>query len=92
MSVYQPNMSEESYKQALYQAYFKNYKYEPDYGKSRIDFVISDPKDVTRHLLWAEVKNEKTAPLDMLTQLILTVKKTFFGAPQTQISADRDFI
>lgn len=81
--IFKHGMSEEQYKQAVYSALFpqdpKTITYEPNYGRSKIDFVIADANDPTRHLLWAEAKNEKTHYSVMLTQLLLTVKATFFG-------------
>jgi len=79
MSIFEKGMSEEQYKQAFYREFFKDYLYQPNFGKSKIDFVIADPKDKTRHLLWAEAKNKPTQPRLSLTQLILTAKKTYFG-------------
>ena len=81
--IFREGMSEEQYKQAVYASLFqqdyKSLTYMPNYGRSKIDFVIADAKDHTRHLLWAEAKNEKTHFSVMLTQLLLTVKSTFFS-------------
>lgn len=81
--IFREGMSEEQYKQAVYASLFqqdhKSLTYIPNYGRSKIDFVIADAKDHTRHLLWAEAKNEKTHFSVMLTQLLLTVKSTFFS-------------
>jgi len=81
--IFREGMSEEQYKQAVYALLFqqdhKSLTYMPNYGRSKIDFVIADAKDETRHLLWAEAKNEKTHFSVMLTQLLLTVKSTFFS-------------
>ena len=81
--IFREGMSEEQYKQAVYATLFpqdqKLLTYMPNYGRSKIDFVIADAKDPTRHLLWAEAKNEKTHFSVMLTQLLLTVKSTFFS-------------
>lgn len=80
--IYRQGMSEEEYKQAIYDEFFKSnsdFQYTPNFGKSKIDFVIADARDTSRHLLWAEAKNEKTHYTVMLTQLLLTVKKTYFG-------------
>ena len=81
--IFNKGMSEEQYKQVVYTSLFpqdsKVLTYMPNFGRSKIDFVIADAKDPTRHLLWAEAKNEKTHFSVMLTQLLLTVKATFFS-------------
>ena len=81
--IYTQGMSEEQYKQEVYARLFlqdrKALKYIPNYGRSNIDFVIADAKDEDRHLLWAEAKKDKTNPMAMLTQLLLTVRSTYFA-------------
>ncbi|MCL2855106.1 MAG: hypothetical protein FWE21_05755 [Defluviitaleaceae bacterium] len=77
--MYTTGMSEEQYKQVIYDIYFTNYMYKPNFGQSRIDFVLACNQQENRHLLWAEVKNEPEDPHTMLTQLLLTIKKTWNG-------------
>jgi len=77
MSIFEQGMSEEEYKQSVYSNLFKKFDYAPNWGKSKIDFVLRDKKDSDRHLLWAEAKKDSTTHLMMLTQLILTIKSTF---------------
>ncbi|WP_228378708.1 hypothetical protein, partial [Treponema endosymbiont of Eucomonympha sp.] len=65
--------------------YFPQFGYEPNIGN--IDFVITDKKTRTdlfsdgagssKHYLWAEAKKGAHDIFDMLTQLILTCKKTY---------------
>ncbi|WP_228378750.1 hypothetical protein, partial [Treponema endosymbiont of Eucomonympha sp.] len=65
--------------------YFPQFGYEPNIGN--IDFVITDKKTradlfsdgagSSKHYLWAEAKKGAHDVFDMLTQLILTCKKTY---------------
>ncbi|MCL1882070.1 MAG: hypothetical protein FWF76_07840 [Oscillospiraceae bacterium] len=76
--IYKSKMSEEQYKQAMYEYMFSPFRYEPDFGKSKIDFCLISPRDEERHLLWAEAKKDVTACEVMLTQLLFTVRKFYF--------------
>jgi len=75
--IYKTNMSEEAYKQAVANEVFLKLNYIPNYGASKIDFVIADKNNDEKHLFWAETKNKKTDIYAMLTQLLLTAKKTY---------------
>jgi hypothetical protein len=89
MAIFTQGMSEPQYKQALAEGLFSTYKFAPEYGKSRIDFVLSYEQEINldtieqaigeRHLLWAEVKNEPCREYNMLTQLLFTIHKTYSG-------------
>ena len=74
--LYKNNISEEEYKQEIANEVFSGLKYVPNYGKSKIDFAIVDSINPKKHLFWAEAKNKPTDIYDMITQLVLTIKKT----------------
>ena len=81
-----PNYSdipkEETFKAAVFRDFFisSKYAYEPNIGN--IDFIVTEAKTLKgniwkRHYLWAESKKGIAEIYSMLTQLVLTVKKTY---------------
>jgi len=81
-AVYSATQTEETFKAAVFQDFFSNlkYVYEPNIGN--IDFIVTEAKTLkgniwTRHYLWAESKKGIAEIYPMLTQLVLTVKKTY---------------
>jgi hypothetical protein len=81
---YRDIQKEETLKAQVYKDWFEKfgYNYEPDIGN--IDFVITEPllpeqKSLLppRHFLWAEAKRGSEDVFTMLTQLVLTCRKTY---------------
>ena len=73
---------EETFKAAVFRDFFNasKYAYEPNIGN--IDFIVTEAKILKgniwkRHYLWAESKKGVADISAMLTQLILTIKKTY---------------
>ncbi|MDR2953239.1 MAG: hypothetical protein LBU82_08365, partial [Treponema sp.] len=73
---------EETFKASVFRDYFSSAKfaYEPNIGN--IDFIVSEAKTLKgnmwkRHYLWAESKKGIADTFSMLTQLVLTIKKTY---------------
>ncbi|WP_059369149.1 hypothetical protein [Treponema endosymbiont of Eucomonympha sp.] len=85
MPTYGGIQKEETLKGLVRDDYFPQFGYEPNIGN--IDFVITDKKTradlfsdgagSSKHYLWAEAKKGAHDVFDMLTQLILTCKKTY---------------
>ena len=82
MAVYRKIQKEETFKATVFRVFFNSskYAYEPNIGN--IDFIVTEAKTLkgniwTRHYLWAEAKKGVADIHSMLTQLILTVKKTY---------------
>jgi hypothetical protein len=82
MSNYSGVQKEETFKAAVFRDFFNasKYAYEPNIGN--IDFIVTEAKTLKgniwkRHYLWAESKKGIADIHDMLTQLILTIKKTY---------------
>jgi hypothetical protein len=85
MPKYNGVQKEETLKGLVHNDYFAQFGYEPNIDN--IDFVITDKQTrddlfsdgpgSSRHYLWAEAKKGTHAVYDMLTQLILTCKKTY---------------
>ncbi len=85
MPTYGGIQKEETLKWFVYSDYFPQFGYEPNIGN--IDFVITDKKTradlfsdgagSSKQYLWAEAKKGAHDVFDMLTQLILTCKKTY---------------
>ena len=82
MSTYSDIPKEETFKAAVFRDFFisSKYAYEPNIGN--IDFIVTEAKTLkgniwTRHYLWAESKKGIADIHSMLTQLVLTVKKTY---------------
>jgi hypothetical protein len=85
MSRYNSIQKEEPLKSLVFEDYFSQFGYEPNIDN--IDFVITDkhirddlfsddPGD-SKHYLWAEAKKGAHDIYDMLTQLVLTCRKTY---------------
>jgi hypothetical protein len=85
MSKYSGATKEETLKGLVYNDYFSAFGYEPNIDN--IDFVITDKRTrndlfsdgpgSSTHYLWAEAKKGSYDVFDMLTQLMLTCKKTY---------------
>ncbi|MDR1893580.1 MAG: hypothetical protein LBQ61_02655, partial [Spirochaetales bacterium] len=82
MANYLDIQKEETLKATVFRDYFDKAKfaYEPNIGN--IDFVVTDAKLAAGglfkvHYLWAEAKKGEVDEVSMLTQLILTCKKTY---------------
>jgi len=54
---------------------FKNITWEQEIDN--IDFIIVSSKERDRHYLWAETKKSVSDIYEMITQLLLTIKKTY---------------
>ncbi|MDR3112160.1 MAG: hypothetical protein LBU55_03190 [Elusimicrobiota bacterium] len=74
--------NEETLKAQVFQDYFDKTKfsYEPNIGN--IDFIVTDSKLAKdglskMHYLWAEAKKGEADEASMMTQLVLTCKKTY---------------
>ena len=81
MPDYSGTKKEETFKTAVFQDFFNSskYTYEPNIGN--IDFIVTEAKTLKgnmfkRHFLWAESKKGIADIYSMLTQLVLTIKKT----------------
>ena len=73
---------EETFKAAVFRDFFSNAKYAYEPNIDNIDFIVTETKTLkgnmwTRHYLWAESKKGVAEIYSMLTQLVLTVKKTY---------------
>jgi len=82
MANYSSIPKEETFKAAVFRDFFNasKYAYEPNIGN--IDFIVTEAKTLKgniwkRHYLWAESKKGVADISAMLTQLILTIKKTY---------------
>jgi len=82
MPDYSGTQKEETFKAAVFRDFFSNskYAYEPNIGN--IDFIVTEAKTLKgnmwkRHYLWAESKKGVSDIPSMLTQLVLTIKKTY---------------
>jgi len=82
MPDYSNTQKEETFKAAIFRDFFSSskYAYEPNIGN--IDFIVTEAKTLKsnllkRHYLWAESKKGIADIYAMLTQLVLTVKKTY---------------
>ena len=82
MANYSGIQKEETLKAAVFRDFFDKTKfaYEPNIGN--IDFVVTDANLAAgglfkAHYLWAEAKKGEADEVSMLTQLILTCKKTY---------------
>ena len=79
---YSDIQKEETFKAAVFHDFFNSSKYTYEPNIDNIDFIITEAKTLkgniwTRHYLWAESKKGIAEIYPMLTQLILTVKKTY---------------
>ncbi|MDR2923971.1 MAG: hypothetical protein LBU85_11610 [Treponema sp.] len=82
MPKYSDIQKEETFKAAVFRDFFSSskYAYEPNIGN--IDFIVTEAKTLKdnmwkRHYLWAESKKGVSDVSSMLTQLVLTIKKTY---------------
>jgi len=82
MPEYSSIQKEETFKAAVFRDFFSSskYAYEPNIGN--IDFIVTEAKSTKsniskRHYLWAESKKGIADIPSMLTQLVLTIKKTY---------------
>jgi hypothetical protein len=82
MANYLDIQKEETLKAMLFRDYFDKAKfaYEPNIGN--IDFIVTDAKLADgglfkAHYLWAEAKKGEVDEVSMMTQLVLTCKKTY---------------
>jgi hypothetical protein len=82
MANYSGIQKEETFKAAVFRDFFISSKhaYEPNIGN--IDFIVTEAKTLKgniwkRHYLWAESKKGVADIPSMLTQLVLTIKKTY---------------
>ncbi|MDR1964950.1 MAG: hypothetical protein LBQ50_14360, partial [Planctomycetaceae bacterium] len=87
MTQYQNITKEETFKAQIFADFFGKAKYGYEPNIDNIDFVVTDSKtrsglfrdepENSRHYLWAEAKKGEHDVFVMLTQLILTCKKTY---------------
>jgi len=82
MPDYSNIQKEETFKAAVFRDFFSNSKYAYEPNIDNIDFIVTETKTLkgnmwTRHYLWAESKKGVAEIYSMLTQLVLTVKKTY---------------
>ena len=82
MANYLDIQKEETLKATVFHDYFDKVKfaYEPNIGN--IDFIVTDAKLAAgglfkAHYLWAEAKKGEVDEVSMMTQLVLTCKKTY---------------
>jgi hypothetical protein len=82
MANYLDIQKEETLKAMVFHDYFDKTKfaYEPNIGN--IDFIVTDAKLAAEglfkaHYLWAEAKKSEVDEVSMMTQLVLTCKKTY---------------
>jgi hypothetical protein len=82
MPNYSGTKKEETFKAEIFRDFFNSskYAYEPNIGN--IDFIVTEAKTLKgnmwkRHYLWAESKKGIADIPSMLTQLVLTIKKTY---------------
>lgn len=73
---------EETLKAHVFRDYFDMAKFAYDPNIGNIDFIVTDAKPAAgglfkAHYLWAEAKKGEVDEISMLTQLILTCKKTY---------------
>jgi len=81
-AVYSDIQKEETFKAAVFRDFFNSAKYAYEPNIDNIDFIVTEAKTLkgniwTRHYLWAESKKGIAEIYPMLTQLILTIKKTY---------------
>jgi hypothetical protein len=82
MANYQDAQKEETLKAHVFRDYFDKAKFAYDPNIGNIDFIVTDAKLAAgglfkAHYLWAEAKKGEADEVSMLTQLILTCKKTY---------------
>jgi hypothetical protein len=82
MADYRAIKKEETFKATIFRDFFpsQKYAYEPNIGN--IDFIVAEAKTLKnniwpRHYLWAESKKGIAEIYPMLTQLVLTLIKTY---------------
>lgn len=68
--------SEHALKNEVFDDFFKPSYFKWSQEEDKIDFILKERKS-EKALLWAECKLKKTPPFDMITQLILTIKKPY---------------
>jgi hypothetical protein len=82
MANYLDIQKEETLKAHVFRDYFDKTKFAYDPNIGNIDFIVTDAKLAEgglfkAHYLWAEAKKGEVDEVSMLTQLILTCKKTY---------------
>ena len=82
MPKYSSIQKEETFKARFFQDFFSGSRYAYEPNIDNIDFVVTEAKTLKgnfwpRHYLWAESKKGVYDIPTMLTQLILTIKKTY---------------
>jgi len=82
MPDYSNTQKEETFKAAVFRDFFSSSKYAYEPNIDNIDFIVTEAKTLKgniwkRHYLWAESKKGIADIPSMLTQLILTIKKTY---------------
>ena len=82
MVKYSSIKKEETFKADVFRDFFNSAKYAYKPNIDNIDFVVTEAKSLKgnmwkRHYLWAESKKGIADIPSMLTQLILTIKKTY---------------
>jgi hypothetical protein len=82
MANYLDIQKEETLKAHVFADYFDKAKFAYDPNIGNIDFIVTDAKLAAgglfkAHYLWAEAKKGEVDEVSMLTQLILTCKKTY---------------
>ena len=82
MANYSDIPKEETFKAAVFRDFFISSKYAYEPNIDNIDFIVTEAKTLkdniwTRHYLWAESKKGVADIHSMLTQLVLTIKKTY---------------
>ena len=68
--------NEALFKKLVFENYFKQKNVDWDPEIYKIDFTLTD-KQSKKHYAWLEAKEGKADELDMITQLILTIKKPY---------------
>jgi 16S rRNA G966 N2-methylase RsmD len=84
MEKYKHIKNEHQLRSLVFDDYFKSKDVSWELEIEKIDFIITEKKSrkskeggADKHYLWAETKSSVTDDFDMLTQLILTIKKPY---------------
>jgi len=84
MEKYKNIKSEHQLRSLVFDDYFKNKEVSWELEIEKIDFIITEKKarkekegGSEKHYFWAETKKSVTEDYDMLTQLLLTIKKPY---------------
>jgi len=84
MEKYKTIKNEHQLRSLVFDDYFKSKDISWELEIDKIDFIITEKKSrkskeggAEKHYLWAETKSSVTEDFDMLTQLLLTIKKPY---------------